>query len=349
MNTSDLETATSPTGFLPSLSMNSVIVDGGSGNASALRVASTSMVVPAVGQLLIRVKAAGVNRPDIMQRTGLYPAPTGASKTLGLEVAGEVVGAAGRWRVGDKVCALVPGGGYAEYAVCDPRHALRIPRGLSFEEAAGLPETAFTVWANVFEHGELKSGDTFLVHGATSGIGVMAIQMAKAAGAKVIASARSAEKANKAKELGADVVIDTSSQNFTDVVRREGGADVVLDMVGGAFFEANVLCMKPGGRLVFISALAGARVELDIFQLMQKRLTVTGSTLRPRSDDEKARISAEVEAGAWPWLDAGIVIPCVSRTFWLEDADLAHEYLEAGKHVGKVILSVRDRSQTASK
>ena len=303
------------------------------------------MVVPTVAQLMIRVEAAGVNRPDVMQRMGVYPVPPGASQTMGLEVAGEVVKAAGHWRVGDKVCALVPGGGYAQFAVCDPRHALRIPRNLSIEEAAGLPEGIFTVWANLFEHGALKRGETLLVHGATSGIGVMAIQMAKAAGARVIASARSAEKARKAMALGADIAIDTSSTNFVEAVKEAGGADVILDMVGGSFFAGNIESMKLGGRLVFISALSGGRVEFDVFQLMQKRLTLTGSTLRPRSDDEKARIAAEVEAKVWPWLDAGAVEPCVDKTFWLDDAALAHEYLEAGNHVGKIILCIRKERQ----
>ncbi len=212
---------------------------------------------------------------------GFYPPPPGAPETLGLEVAGEVAVAAGRWKVGDRVCALLGGGGYAEYAVCDARHALPIPKGLDFVAAAALPETVFTVYANVFEHGALKAGETLLVHGATSGIGTIAIQMGKAAGARVIATARGAEKAAVARSLGADVAIDSTAEDFAEVTRREGGCDVVLDMVGGDYFAKDLDALNTGGRIVFIASQGGAEVALQIFRIMQKRAVVTGSTLRP--------------------------------------------------------------------
>jgi len=258
---------------------------------------------------------------------------------MGLEVAGEVVRAAGRWQVGDKVCALLGGGGYAQYAVCDARHALPLPAGLSPLEAAGLPETVFTVFANVFEHGALKAGETLMVHGATSGIGTTAIQMAKAAGAKVIATARGADKARQALELGADIAIDTTAQHFAEVALANGGCDVILDMVGGDYFAKDLAALNTGGRLVFIAAQAGGKVELNIGALMLKRGVITGSTLRPRSADEKARLAAAVEATVWPWIAAGQLRPQIDRTFPLEQAAQAHAYLETGGHLGKVMLT----------
>ena len=222
-----------------------------------------------------------MNRPDILQRLGGYPPPAGSPATMGLEVAGEVAIAAGRWKVGDKVCALLGGGGYAEYAVVDARHALPIPDGFSFAEAAGLPETVFTVYANVFEHGSLKAGETLLLHGATSGIGVTAIQMAKAAGAKVIATGRGADKAKAALALGADVAVDTTTEDFAEVAKAQGGVDVVLDMVGGDYVLKNLDALKTGGRIVFIAALGGGQLNIPIFAIMMKRAVITGSTLRP--------------------------------------------------------------------
>ncbi|MBI1199704.1 MAG: zinc-binding dehydrogenase [Phenylobacterium sp.] len=320
--------------------MTAIAVEGGRGPASALTPARLPLPQPGPGQILIQVRAAGVNRPDIVQRMGMYPPPPGAPDTLGLEVAGVVARDGGRWKAGDKVCALLGGGGYAEYAVCDARHALPIPDGLSFEEAAGLPETVFTVYANVFEHGALKAGETLLVHGATSGIGVTAIQMAKAAGAKVIATARGADKAKAALALGADVAVDATAEDFAEVAKREGGVDVALDMVGGDYFAKDLDALKTGGRIVYIAAQGGGEVALPIFRLMQKRAVVTGSTLRPRDADEKARLAAEVERVVWPWVAAGKVKAKVDRTFPLEEAAAAHAYLEGGAHVGKVVLTV---------
>lgn len=318
--------------------MTAIAVEGGKGPASALKPTRLPVPEPAEGQLLIRVRAAGVNRPDIVQRLGMYPPPPGAPDTLGLEVAGQVAKAAGRWKVGDKVCALLGGGGYAEYAVCDARHALPMPDGLSYEEAAGLPETVFTVYANVFEHGGLKAGETLMVHGATSGIGVTAIQMGKAAGARVIATARGADKARAARALGADVAVDATADDFAAVAKAEGGVDVVLDMVGGDYFAKNLDALKTGGRIVYIAAQAGGEINVPVFRIMQKRAVITGSTLRPRDADEKARLAAEVERVVWPWIAAGKVKPQVDRAFPLEEAAAAHAHLEAGAHVGKVIL-----------
>ncbi len=318
--------------------MIAIAVEGGKGPASALTSTTLPIPEPAVGQILIRVHAAGVNRPDILQRLGGYPAPPGAPATLGLEVAGEVVKPAGRWKAGDKVCALLGGGGYAEYAAVDARHALPLPAGMSFAEGAGLPETVFTVYANVFEHGALKAGETLLLHGATSGIGVTAIQMAKAAGAKVIATGRGEEKAAAARALGADVAVDTTRQDFAEIAKAEGGVDVVLDMVGGDYTLKNLDALKTGGRIVFIASLGGGDLSVPIFRIMQKRAVITGSTLRPRDPDEKARLTAEVERVVWPWIAAGKVKARIDRTFPLEDAAAAHAHLEAGAHIGKVIL-----------
>ena len=323
--------------------MTAIAIEGGKGPAEALKPATIPTPTPKAGEILIKVAAAGVNRPDLIQRMGMYPPPPGAPETLGLEVAGEVAAVGqggGRWKVGDKVCALLGGGGYAEYAVVDARHALPIPAGLSMVEAAALPETVFTVYANVFEHGGLKAGETFMVHGATSGIGVAAIQMAKAAGATVIATGRGADKAAKALELGADVAIDAKAQDFAAVAKDHGGVDVILDMVGGDYFAKNIDALKTGGRLVQIASQAGGTVQLEIFRLMQKRAVVTGSTLRPRSADEKARLAAEVERVVWPWVAAGKLKQPIDKTFPLAAAAAAHAHLETGGHVGKVMLSV---------
>jgi putative PIG3 family NAD(P)H quinone oxidoreductase len=319
--------------------MTAIAVEGGRGGPEALKPVQLAMPTPQAGEILIRVAAAGVNRPDLLQRMGGYPPPPGAPDTLGLEVAGEVVTGAGRWRPGDRVCALLGGGGYAGYAVVDARHALPVPDGLTLVEAAGLPETVFTVWANIFEHGALQAGETLLVHGATSGIGVTAIQMAKAAGARVIATARGAAKAARALELGADIAIDATAEDFGARVKAEGGADVVLDMVGGDYFGRELDALKTGGRIVFIASLGGGEVALPIFRVMQKRAVVTGSTLRPRSADEKARLATAIEARVWPWILSGLVRPVVDQTFPLERAGDAHAALEAGDHVGKIVLT----------
>ena len=323
--------------------MRVIEIEGGSGPAEALKIAERPDPVARPGQVLIRVRAAGVNRPDLLQRTGAYPPPPGASDVLGLEIAGEIeaVGeGVTRWTVGDRVCALLGGGGYAELAVVDARHVLPIPEGLDYVQAAVLPETIFTVFANVFEGGALKAGETLLIHGATSGIGVTAIQMAKAAGARVIATSRGADKASAAKALGADISLDAKSDDLEAQIREAGGADVVLDMVGRDYAALNLNSLNAGGRWVVIASLTGPKVEMDLQRIMLKRLTLTGSTLRSRPADEKARLTAAVEATAWPWVASGKVKPPVQAVFALEQAADAHAELEAGGHIGKIVLSV---------
>jgi NADPH:quinone reductase len=323
--------------------MRVIEIEGGSGPAEALKIAERPDPVARPGQVLIRVRAAGVNRPDLLQRTGAYPPPPGASDVLGLEIAGEIeaVGeGVTRWAVGDRVCALLGGGGYAELAVVDARHVLPIPEGLDYVQAAVLPETVFTVFANVFESGALKAGETLLIHGATSGIGVTAIQMAKAAGARVIATSRGADKAAAAKALGADISLDAKSDDLEAQIREAGGADVVLDMVGRDYAALNLNSLNAGGRWVVIASLTGPRVEMDLQRIMLKRLTLTGSTLRSRPADEKARLTVAVEATAWPWVASGKVKPPVQAVFALEQAADAHAELEAGGHIGKIVLSV---------
>ena len=323
--------------------MRVIEIEGGKGPAEALRLAERPQPEPAPGEIRIRVRAAGINRPDIVQRLGHYPAPPGASDILGLEIAGEVdaVGdCVTRWRVGDRVCALLGGGGYADYAVVDARHALPIPDGLDFIQAAALPETAFTVFANVFEGGGLEAGETLLIHGATSGIGVMAIQMAKAAGARVIATSRGAAKAEAALALGADVSLDATDGDLLAEIKAAGGADVVLDMVGAAYAELNLNALKPGGRWVVIATLTGALAQIDLMRVMLKRVVLTGSTLRSRPADEKARLAAAVEKSVWPWVASGAIKVKVEATFPLERTTAAHQRLEAGDHVGKIVLTL---------
>ncbi len=323
--------------------MRVIEIEGGKGPAEALRLAERPLPEPAPGEIRIQVRAAGVNRPDIVQRNGLYPAPPGASDILGLEVAGEVdaVGdGVTRWRVGDRVCALLGGGGYADCAVVDARHVLPVPTDLDFVQAAALPETAFTVFANVFEGGGLKAGETLLIHGATSGIGVMAIQMAKAAGARVIATSRGAAKTEAARALGADVSLDATDGDLLAAIKAAGGADVVLDMVGAAYAELNLNALKPGGRWVVIATLTGALAQIDLMRVMLKRIVLTGSTLRSRPADEKARLAAAVEQTVWPWVASGHVSAQVAATFPLAQAAAAHQRLEAGDHVGKIVLTL---------
>ncbi len=324
------------------IDMAAIGIVGGKGGPEALELARLARPEPKAGEILIRVRAAGVNRPDLLQRQGAYPPPPGAPETLGLEVAGEVAAlgeGVTRWRPGDRVAALLGGGGYAEYAVVDARHALPIPDGLDLVQAGALPETLFTVWANVFEAGSLQPGETLMVHGATSGIGVAAIQMARAWGAKVIATSRGADKAAQARALGADLSIDATAEDFAEAARAFGGVDVILDMVGAAYLPKNIASLKPRGRLVQIATQSGATAEVNLALIMVKRLVLTGSTLRSRSADEKARLAAEVERAVWPWVATGQVKAVVDTTFPLAQAADAHRHLEAGGHVGKVVLT----------
>jgi NADPH2:quinone reductase len=323
--------------------MTAILVKDGKGPAENLIAAETPRPRPGPGQILIAVRAAGVNRPDVLQRLGYYPPPPGAPDIIGLEVAGEVAAVgegAPRWQVGDKVTALLPGGGYAEFAVVDARHALPIPAGLDFVQAASLPETVFTVWANLFDIAQLKLGESCLIHGATSGIGVTAVQMAKAAGAKVITTGRGADKARQAKELGADVAIDSWAQDWEAEVKAAGGADVILDMVGGDYTPKNLKVLKPRGRLVQIAILGGLKAEIDLGLILRGRLTLTGSTLRPRDPGEKARLARGVEETVWPWIAAAKVRPIIDSTFPLAEASKAHARMESGQHFGKIVLTV---------
>ena len=321
--------------------MRVIEIENGAGPADALRIADRPAPQASPGQVVIAVRAAGVNRPDLLQRMGGYPPPPGASDILGLEVAGDV-SAVGkgvtRWKVGDRVCALLGGGGYAEQAVVDERHVLPIPEGLDYVQAAILPETVFTVFANVFEAGNLKAGQTLLIHGATSGIGVTAIQMAKAAGATVIATSRGAKKAEAARALGADISLAAKTDDLAAAIAEAGGADVLLDMVGRDYAELNLKALKPGGRWVVIASLTGSRVEIDLMRIMLKRLVLTGSTLRSHAADEKARLTAAIAATVWPWVASGAVRPPVQATFPLQRAADAHRALEAGDHIGKIVL-----------
>ncbi len=308
-----------------------------------LSLAEAPAPAPAAGEILIRVAAAGVNRPDLAQRAGLYPPPPGASPTLGLEVAGEVAeigSGVSRWKVGDQVCALIAGGGYAQYALAHEGSALPIPKGLSLIEAAALPETVFTVWANVFEAGGLKPGETLLVHGGASGIGTTAIQMAKAHGARVFATAGEDAKCRLCERLGAERGVNYRQEDFEALVREAGGADVILDMVGAPYLAKNLSAAKPLGRIVMIAQLHGAQAEINLMLIMLKRLTLTGSTLRSRPIEEKARIARAVEAHVWPWIAAGAFKPVIDSTFPLADAEAAHARLQTSAHAGKIVLVV---------
>ena len=300
--------------------------------------------VPASGEVLIRVAAAGVNRPDVFQRRGRYPPPPGASDIPGLEVAGvvEEVGADVRdCRVGDGVCALVAGGGYAEYCVAPSPQCLPIPRGLDYVAAAAMPETFFTVWTNVFERGRLQPNDALLVHGGSSGIGTTAIQLARAFGSRVFATAGSAEKCAACERLGAERAIDYRVEDFVAIVRRltgDRGVDVVLDMVGGEYFARNIDALATEGRLVEIATLQGVKAELNIQTIMQRRLTITGSTLRARPVADKGAIARALRIRVWPLVEAGAVKPVVHATFPLREAAEAHRVMESSAHIGKLVL-----------
>ncbi|MCC6947773.1 MAG: NAD(P)H-quinone oxidoreductase [Bradyrhizobiaceae bacterium] len=304
--------------------------------------------VPAPGatEMLVRVRAAGVNRPDVMQRKGQYPPPPGAPDIPGLEIAGEVVALGEkvtRWKVGDTLCALVAGGGYAEYCLTDETTALHIPKGFSFVEAAALPETFMTVWHNVFERGALQSGEWFLVHGGSSGIGTTAIMLAKAFGAKVIATAGSAEKCEACRKLGADVAVDYNKEDFVAAAKQATGGkgvDLILDMIGGDYVDRNFDAAAVEGRIVQIATQKGPKVTIDLRRLMLKRLTHTGSTLRARPVADKAAIARALEAKAWPLLEAGKVRPVIDSTFPLAKASEAHARMETSLHIGKIVLEV---------
>ncbi|HVB38091.1 MAG TPA: NAD(P)H-quinone oxidoreductase [Vicinamibacterales bacterium] len=301
---------------------------------------------PGDGEVLIQVAAAGVNRPDVMQRQGKYPPPAGASDLPGLEVAGTVAAVGpdvARWKVGDAVCALVAGGGYAEYCVAPASQCLPVPEGLDLTTAAAVPETFFTVWTNVFERGRLKAGEWLLVHGGSSGIGTTAIQLGRAFGARVLATAGTAEKCAACERLGSEAAVNYKEADFVAAVRErtdERGVDVVLDMVGAAYLDRNIDCLALNGRLVIIGLLGGAKGTLSLVPVLQRRLTITGSTLRSRSVDEKAALAWALEQHVWPLLAQGTVRPIVDRIFPLAEAAAAHRLMEQGGHIGKLVLRV---------
>ena len=321
--------------------MNAVEI-AGPGEADQLQLTRRPVPVPRHDEILIKLAYAGVNRPDVAQRRGTYAPPPGASDLPGLEGAGEIVGmGAGvtRWKKGEKVCALLPGGGYGEYAACHADHALRVPRALSLREAACIPETAFTVWSNVVERGGLRGGERFLVHGGTSGIGMMAIQIAQALGARVFATAGSDEKCEAVAALGA-TAINYKSEDFTRILEAEGGADLILDMVGGSYIPRNIKTLAHDGRLVMIAFLEGPKAEVNFAQMMVKRLTLTGSTLRPQSDAAKAEIAEALRKRLWPLIEGGAVKVTIDSEFALKDAADAHRRMESSNHIGKIVLKI---------
>ncbi len=316
------------------------------GGPEQLKIARRPVPQPGARDVLVQVAAAGVNRPDVMQRQGRYPPPAGASDIPGMEVAGEIVAlgsdVAGL-SIGDQITALLPGGGYAEYAVAAAPLCLPVPRGLTMVEAAALPETYFTVWTNVFERGRCKAGDNVLIHGGTSGIGTTAIQLATALGARVYATAGSDDKARACERLGAVRGINYRTEDFVEVVRQDTagkGVDVILDMVGGDYFDRNLQVAAVEGRLVIIAMLGGSRAELKLNTLLTKRLTVTGSTLRSRTVEEKAAIADAVRSNVWPLLESGRVHPVIHATFPLAEAAAAHALMESSNHIGKIVLTV---------
>ena len=314
------------------------------GDPDVLKLNSQAVTDPGPDEVLIRVEAAGVNRPDIMQRKGLYPPPPGATDVLGLEVSGTVEKTGENvteLKVGSQVCALVSCGGYAEFCLASASICLPIPENISLEHAAGIPETFFTVWTNVFERGHLKSGETLLVHGGSSGIGTTSIQLGKAFGAKVYTTAGTQEKCDFCKNLGADVAINYNENDFEAEIKtltENRGVDVILDMVGGQYFPKNIKILASEGRLLQIALMQGYKAEIDFRPLLMKRVTLTGSTLRPRSIKEKAEIARGLFKEVWPLLDAGIIRPIIHQTFPLEKAADAHRLMESSNHIGKILL-----------
>ena len=317
------------------------------GPPDVLAIAEGPVPIPKPSEVLIKVSYAGVNRPDCAQRAGTYPPPADASPIIGLEVAGEIVQCADgvtAWQVGDEVCALTPGGGYAEYCTTPASFCLPIPKGLTSLEAASLPENFFTVWNNLFDRAHLARGETVLIHGGTSGIGVTAIQLAKQYEALVITTVGSDEKAEFCRSLGADHAINYKTQDFVAEVARitqKRGVDVVLDMVGGDYIEKNLKSLALEGRLVMIAFLHGGRVEVDWRHIMMRRLTVTGSTLRASPTERKAAIANSLRAKVWPLIEGGVVKPIIHRVFPLADAAAAHQLMESSQHIGKIMLEVR--------
>ena len=316
------------------------------GGPSVLKSSVRNIPKPKRNEVLIKISYAGINRPDVLQRSGSYLPPPGASDLPGLEASG-IIFAIGdnvtNWEVGDEVCALLPGGGYAEYAVTQASHCLPVPTGMSLKQAAALPETLFTVWSNVFQRGGLKPNEKFLVHGGSSGIGTMAIQLANLFGSEVYATAGSEAKCSACEKLGAIRAINYNKEDFLEVIKSIGGVHLILDMVGGAYIEKNIKALVDDGRLVQIAFLKGAKVELNFAQIMTRRLTVTGSTLRPQSDLSKSQIASELLEKIWPLLSTGRINPVINSVFDLNDVSSAHLLMESSKHIGKIVLKVDGR------
>ena len=313
------------------------------GGPDVLQPVSVPVPVPGHGQILIKIAYAGVNRPDALQRAGAYAPPASASPLPGLECAGHVASVGPgvvRWNVGDAICALLPGGGYAEYALTNEAHALPVPMGMTLRDAACLPETCFTVWSNMVMRGGLKAGERFLVHGGSSGIGTTAIQIAKALGARVFTTAGSAEKVAACLALGAEVAMNYHDEDFVEVLKKEGGANLILDMVGGSYLPRNVKALADDGRLVQIAFLTGPKVELNFAEVMMRRLTITGSTLRPQTDLAKARYAEALEAHVWPMIQKGALAPVIDSEFPFDQASKAHTRMETSGHIGKIVLKV---------
>ncbi|UTS81835.1 NAD(P)H-quinone oxidoreductase [Phaeobacter piscinae] len=313
------------------------------GGPDVLQACQRPVPTPGHGQVVVKVAYAGVNRPDALQRAGKYAPPPTASDLPGLEASGEVVAlgaGVSELEIGDRVCALLPGGGYAEYVATPAAHCLPIPEGLSLKQAACLPETCFTVWSNVFTRGGLQAGERFLVHGGSSGIGTTAIQLASQLGARVFTTAGSDEKCAACLKLGAERAINYRDEDFVEVLKSEGGANLILDMVGGDYIPRNVRALADDGRLVHIAFLSGPKVELNFAQIMARRLTLTGSTLRPQSDLAKAQIAQDLREVVWPLIEAEKFAPVMDQTFALEDAAAAHTRMEASSHIGKIVLEV---------
>lgn len=330
------------------MSLRCTFIDHGTGGApDCLRLAERDMAAPTGRQVLIEVAYAGVNRPDVLQRSGSYPPPPGASPYLGLEVAGTVTAVGPdvtQWRVGDPVCALTPGGGYAQYCLADERHCLPVPRGLDLLSAAAIPENYFTVWTNVFERARLAAGEKFLVHGGSSGIGLTAIQLARAFGAEVWTTVGNREKAEACLKAGAHHALSYRDTDFETEIRQATGGqgvDVILDMVGGAYINKNIRLLAVNGRLVQIAFLEGSKAEIDALPIMTKRLSFTGSTLRPRSDEDKGAIARALADKVLPLMEQGSCRPLIHAVFPLEQAAQAHALMESSKHIGKIMLKVR--------
>jgi len=316
------------------------------GDAEVMQLSRVTTPTPAAAEVLIRVAAAGINRPDVMQRQGMYPPPPGAPDILGLEVSGSVVAigeAVTQLKIGEQVCALVAGGGYAQYCIASEALCMRIPDNMDMVSAAALPETYFTVWTNVFERGGLKSGESLLVHGGSSGIGTTAIQLARQFGASVFVTAGSDEKCRACIDLGAEAAINYKSEDFVERIKsltNGQGVDLILDIVGGDYLPRNLKCLSMDGRLVQIALQHGPKVEMNLLPVMLKRLTITGSTLRPRSIEEKSQIAAALREQVWPLLDNTAVKPLIHATFTLGEAAAAHKMMELSQHIGKIVLTV---------